>query len=147
MKKIIDKCFSTRKNKIFSIISIVIFICIIVFGIVIYKENNIVLTEKEKYAVQCINTLKESLKDPESLVIHNVYFLDGSGKFEADENGWNEILIVDYNATNSYGGSIRDTTVFNQLHEVMEDGGDYFKNSENKEQLNVKRITKYMELN
>lgn len=72
---------------------------------VIVKEG---LTEKDKMAGYFLKYLTQILKDPDSLNVYGIY--DGYNEGVNSSTGssyHNEFIIVDWSATNSYGGRVR----------------------------------------
>lgn len=101
LKNIIEKFnnINQKKKKILIIITIVEIILLIIFC-------NL-LTRKEAGVGLAIIHLKEQLKAPSSLQIHEIRY------YKRDENELDTILI-DYSSENSYGGMVRSIARFTE---------------------------------
>ena len=75
---------------------------------VVVKEA---LTEKDKMAGYFLKYLTQVLKDPDSLNVYGIYDGYNEGVNSSTGNSYhNEFIIVDWSATNSYGGRVRNYT-------------------------------------
>lgn len=69
-------------------------------------------SEETKYCARAIITIKNCLKDPNSIEVHKVDFNDGEHKYAQ----------IDYSAKNSYGGLSRSTYIVTNDEDVIISG-------------------------
>lgn len=112
-KKIIEKFknMNQKKKKILVIITILEIILLIIFC-------NL-LTRKEAGVGLAIIHLKEELKAPSSLQIHEIRY------YKEDEDELDTILI-DYSSENSYGGMVRSIAKFTEYGLYLGDTSDNY---------------------
>lgn len=90
------------------LISIGIVISIIIIGVIIsvvFRTKP--LTQLEKYAVDCVLDYKEKLKNPDSLQVYDIRFIDASVNNPGDV-----AIYLNVSGQNGFGGSNRSIVIY-----------------------------------
>lgn len=103
----------TKKIKIPIIIGVLATVLIIgIVGGIFMRKNQEPklpeLNEKEQYASECIEKIYSALKNPESLQVHTIEWIDDTSEPEVEA----DYFYIDLSAQNSMGGLTRDRYIF-----------------------------------
>ena len=95
-----------RQHKII-FCGIILFIILSLIGIFIFKI--LYSAPEEKYAIESVQKLKNTLRDPDSLVLHDDVLVIVS---QYDDDDPTYYIYISYGARNGYGGMSRNTAMF-----------------------------------
>lgn len=105
----------TNKRKLITIISIVIFMVIVISIVIGVICNHIPDKKYEAKAAQCINSVQQVLKNPDSLQVREMSFYDNNLKDDVASNdltdglikliGDGDVCVMKYSAQNGFGGN------------------------------------------
>lgn len=106
-----------RNNKKKALVCFGIIIAIIIIGAIISFVFSVKpLTQLEKYAIDCIEDYKGKLKNPDSLKVYDIRFIDASMNNPGDV-----AIYLDVSGENSFGGTNRSIVIYS-----VQNGKVYF---------------------
>lgn len=108
---------SNKKSKTPIIIAVIAVLVVCIIGVIFIVKNQEPklpeLNDKEKYALGCIEKIYNNLKNPDSLQVHVIEWIDDKNEPELEA----DYFYIDLSAQNSMGGLTRDSYIFNYSHQ------------------------------
>ena len=101
----VSKNFSKSK-----ILTICIVALVLICSLLLIAKNGFVsnLDAKEEYALKCLEEVYDMLKNPESLQVHSIEWIDDESYDEIEK----DYIYIDLSAQNSMGGLTRNYYIF-----------------------------------